>query len=353
MSILFAGSLKHPMYRQRGMGLVEMMIALLIGAFLLTGALQIFINSRQTNRMQENLSRLQENGRFAMEFISRDIRMAGYMGCATLGAVTPVIDAQPQNPNPNPSIASFTNLNAITGANNIANNWSSSACSASNECVVNTDAVTVQYVGSCGGYLVGNMGTDNANIQIPADNTCDAQQYDTLLISDCDAADVFIATTASSGSGVQTISHAANQNTSPKLSKVYGPDAELFTLHSYSYFVRTGAAGRPALWRLDNTQAVVDGTNPVELLEDIENVQILYGEDTDADGTPNYYVAADEVNDITKVVSLRIQVLASTRDDKLAMSPRSYAFNGSTVTPADRRLRRVFTATLAVRNRLN
>ncbi len=79
---------------QTGMTLIEIMIALLIGAFLLGGVLQIFINSKQTYRMQENLSRLQENGRFAMEFLARDIRMAGYWGCISpLPAVTEVTGA--------------------------------------------------------------------------------------------------------------------------------------------------------------------------------------------------------------------------------------------------------------------
>jgi type IV pilus assembly protein PilW len=68
---------------QTGLSLIEIMIALLIGAFLLGGVLQIFIGSKQTSRMQGNLSRLQENGRFALDFIGRDIRMAGYWGCLT------------------------------------------------------------------------------------------------------------------------------------------------------------------------------------------------------------------------------------------------------------------------------
>src|SRR5690606_26200737 len=67
--------------RQQGMTLIEIMIALLIGAFLLGGVLQIFINSKQTYRMQEGLSRMQENGRFAMEFLEHDLRMAGFWGC--------------------------------------------------------------------------------------------------------------------------------------------------------------------------------------------------------------------------------------------------------------------------------
>ena len=66
---------------QSGLSLIEIMIALLIGAFLLGGVIQIFIGSKQTYRMQQNLSRLQENGRFAMSFLAKDIRMSGYWSC--------------------------------------------------------------------------------------------------------------------------------------------------------------------------------------------------------------------------------------------------------------------------------
>jgi type IV pilus assembly protein PilW len=66
---------------QQGLTLIEILIALLLGAFLIGGVLEIFVNSRETNRMQEALSRLQENARFAMEFIGRDLRMAGYSFC--------------------------------------------------------------------------------------------------------------------------------------------------------------------------------------------------------------------------------------------------------------------------------
>jgi|APLak6261669570_1056073.scaffolds.fasta_scaffold00084_7 type IV pilus assembly protein PilW len=354
MSILPIVGRQQPLHRQTGMTLVEIMIALLIGAFLLGGVLQIFINTRQSYRMQENLSRLQENGRFAMEFISRDLRMAGYMGCASLGSLTPNFIATPQNPpNSNPAVNPLTALTAIVGSNNIANNWSTAACSASNQCVANTDAVTIQYGGSCDGYLTGNMGTNNANIQISAANTCNIKQYDTVLISDCSAADVFIDTSNDVPNAVkQTIAHAQNQNSDNKLSKVYGPDAEVFVFRTYSYFIRTGASGQPALWRLNNSKAA-DATNPVELLEGIENIQILYGEDTDADGAANYYVPANSVVNLANVISMRINVLVVTPDDNIASQPRAYTFNGTTTTPTDRRLRRVFTSTLAVRNRLN
>jgi len=69
------------MNKQSGISLIEIMIALLIGLFLLGGILQMFSASQQTYRMQSNLARLQENGRFALDFLARDIRMAGYWGC--------------------------------------------------------------------------------------------------------------------------------------------------------------------------------------------------------------------------------------------------------------------------------
>ena len=55
---------------QRGFTLIELMIAMLIGVFLMAGIIQIFISAKQGYRLQENLSRLQENGRFAMDFLA-------------------------------------------------------------------------------------------------------------------------------------------------------------------------------------------------------------------------------------------------------------------------------------------
>ena len=67
--------------KQSGFSLVELMISLILGIFITGGMLQLFVNSNQSYRVQENISRLQENGRFAMDFISKDIRAADYWGC--------------------------------------------------------------------------------------------------------------------------------------------------------------------------------------------------------------------------------------------------------------------------------
>ena len=57
------------------------MIALVIG-LLATGAmLKVYVDSSRLYRFNESLARIQENGRFGLEFIRRDARMAGFWGC--------------------------------------------------------------------------------------------------------------------------------------------------------------------------------------------------------------------------------------------------------------------------------
>ncbi len=65
----------------RGFSLVELMVALVIGLVISIGVVQIFGATRATYQLDESLARAQENGRFALEFLTQDIRHAGYAGC--------------------------------------------------------------------------------------------------------------------------------------------------------------------------------------------------------------------------------------------------------------------------------
>ncbi len=59
------------------------MIALAIGSFLMIGALTVFMHSRTTFRVNDSISRLQENARFILDVIEPDVRMASYFGLTT------------------------------------------------------------------------------------------------------------------------------------------------------------------------------------------------------------------------------------------------------------------------------
>ncbi len=66
-------------HKQQGLSLVELMVALTLGMVLMAGFLQIFMSVRSTYAANEASSRLQENGRFALDFLTRHARLAGYI----------------------------------------------------------------------------------------------------------------------------------------------------------------------------------------------------------------------------------------------------------------------------------
>ena len=64
-------------HSQLGLSMIELMVAITIGLILSAGIIQIFSNSKNTYRVEESLSRVQESGRLALDFIANDVRMAG------------------------------------------------------------------------------------------------------------------------------------------------------------------------------------------------------------------------------------------------------------------------------------
>lgn len=80
--------------RQRGLTLIELMIAMLIGLFLLLGTLTVFQQSRSNYRVSDSIARLQENTRFMLDVIEPDLRLAQFWGrSAEPGLIDDIIPA--------------------------------------------------------------------------------------------------------------------------------------------------------------------------------------------------------------------------------------------------------------------
>jgi len=340
-------------FRQSGVSLVEILVALVLSLVLLAGVGQIYLGSKQTYRVQDGQSRLQENGRYALELLTHDIREVGYQGCRQIGTPTPpkIIANAPGN--------TFAQATVITGNEGpTTGGWSPNLAlpgTLNATVMAGTDVVAIQFASSCGGAPI-SAATTNTSVTIPATNTCNLGAGDTLLLSDCQSVDVFRADTATA----TTVTVTGANNSPGNLSKAYSPltAAELMRFNSYTYFIRLGASGEePALWRLDNTSAAIVN-NPVELVEGIENMQILYGVDTDSDRAPNQFVTADVVDAAvwwTQVVSVRVTLTARSvgekGSDNLTSAPNAPRFYNGNANYVDRRLLRNFSATISLRNR--
>ena len=72
--------LRNKMRKQAGLTMIELMVALAIGSFLIIGAVQIYTQSRQAFVVNESIARVQETAQFAMDTIEADLRMASNWG---------------------------------------------------------------------------------------------------------------------------------------------------------------------------------------------------------------------------------------------------------------------------------
>lgn len=334
--------------KQRGMTLVEIMIALGISVILLTGVLQIFQSSKISYRTLEASARVQENGRFAISFMTEDLRMAGYTGCYTGTA------ANIESLLNTPTAYGWDYATPLQG-----NEWNGGGWTPALDPLIagqvlnNTDVFVTRSLATNGIPLVAPF-TDAAGLFVnPATNNIN--NGDILMVTDCNKASIFQVTNQQIvGFGVDIVHSAAvgwvpgNTGPLPLLANNYAADAQVARLQTNVYYIGTGATGTPALFR---RSLIANGTLPAqELIEDVENMQVLYGEDTDNDSIANRYVSANNVANMSNVVSVRVGLLLRSADN-IASTPQTYTFNGITTLATDLRIRRVFSTTVKLRNR--
>ena len=327
--------------RQHGVTLVELMVALALGLLITVAMLKVYVDASRMYRFNEGLARVQENGRFALEFIRRDARVAGFWGCYSDAPLTNQISATSD---------AWLDVAAghITGTNDDGLN--------------SADSITFRSATGSGTLVNTTMTAISGDVSV--DSVATITSGMPVLISDCNNGDIFQVT----GISGTSLAHAAgtNTNTSANLSKAYASGSRVYQAQQSTFCIAPGAdPSQPSLRRLINpTSGQTCASNGDELIEGVENLQILYGEDTDADsdgangdGTANRYVAIDEENlDPDRIVSVRLSVLARSLNNNLTTTPSPYTYppwvNPPTLTtPADKRLRKVFTTTITLRNK--
>jgi type IV pilus assembly protein PilW len=252
--------------QQRGISLVEIMVALLLSLVLSAGVLEIYLSSKQSYRAQEGYSRLQENARFAIETLAHYIRFTGYK----LSPADTNDAAFALTTNPSPIFALGQVLAGSDGGGS------------------NSDSITFRY-------------------------------KDDDLLGDCG--------TPPSGAGAQS-----------ERIVTFAIDAD----NELSCTVYVDGA------LTHNNQPLVEG---------VENMQILYGIDTDNDGSANQYVIASDVPAWSAVSSVRVSLLLSTLQAvSTEADTRSYDLLGTAVAApaanAGSRFwrRHRFTTTISLRN---
>ena len=386
---------KNRCNRFRGFSLVELMVAITIGAIILAGAVTLFVNNRDTYKTTNALSRLQETARYALGMMVKDIRMAGYFGCADrLDTVTLNV--------PVGTVGELWDFNLDTGAGNLVppvegfeaalpgNNFMPSGFAVAvgadgpgGQVLAGTDAITVRYAGGTMAdvapangtldFLVTTDAANGANSTITVDSTTGFALNQVAVITDCGGSDIFQINAPTTTNTVQAndLFRGYNAASFPMIAPYVG----------VRYYIGDNGRGPggevyPSLYRTIITPpdptvfvpAPPTETNQ-ELFEGVEQMQILYGVDTNGNGNPNSYVRAGDAplnaaspGSWANVVSVRLSILVRTIDqhgraDVANVDTNTYTLNDhdGVLFPQfdpvdDRRRRRVFTTTVMVRN---
>ncbi len=333
-----------------GFTLVEIMVAIAVSGTLITIILQIFLSNRLTYNTIDALSEIQEDARIAVIFLSRDARQLSHQGCSSSSNIALV-----NNVDLNGDSVADDISNSYDDSKQVLSNNNASSLSIDGKAVIaGSDTIRFQYGNSCGGQLVSNMNSDADSIKISDQNQCSLSANDLFMITDCQSADIVATASASDSSGVTTIGHGT-KNISTKLSKRYLDNAEVLLLRSNHYYLSNNADGIVSLMRFD-------GTNSIELVTGVENMQILLGEDTNNNGVANRYLVAGTPSlQMSRVVNLQISLLLSTTDEVASKSLPTLVYppapfnagSGSTYTPSDKKIYKVFNMNIALRNQLN
>ncbi|TNC97304.1 MAG: hypothetical protein FD121_895 [Gallionellaceae bacterium] len=309
--------------RASGFSLIEMMISITIGLMIIAGLVGVLTSNARNSKSNDKTAELQGNGRYALDHLRRELRMAGYRGFTWAEPATP------------------------------------------------TGAITVTGVTECGGANSGfiqniRQGIWGANDSNPYSTNCLNGTYlrgDVLVMRRVAGAPV-ASDCAANPTGVSTLymrsTYAAGmvyQGTTPPTNIVGAPCGD-FPLVEYVYYIGN-----------DDTDATVPALRRVALFTDgslqdemvvtgVEHFQVQFARAT-TDGNARYYDADGIVGtstDLTKtewddVNSVRIWMLA--RNSKVEAgynNSQTYALGDANYTVNDSFRRQVFTAVVQLRN---
>jgi type IV pilus assembly protein PilW len=341
----------------RGTTLVELMVGMAVGLFVVLVAVAIFISTRMLHTVGSASTRMSENARLAMDILQTDLRNASFVGCRPLLNDSPVIvllagDGGFLSTGPGMQGRRGTGTSfspALTGP--------LAALPAASAPLPTSDIISVRVAADMAGLgIVASMASTLAAPQVAASSpTNTLQSGDIVLIASCKASSMFQVTEANpAATGVLT--HGLGGpfvpgNATDDLQQRFRSDATVYKMETRHYYVApsTLRPGTNSLWRL-----IVPGTAPAEeVASGVDRLLITYGIDGGAAaGQQNvdHYASADGVTAWDRVVAVRLQMLVATAKDNVTRSTQSVDFAGSSVAFTDRRLRSTLTEVVTVRN---
>jgi type IV pilus assembly protein PilW len=296
--------------KDQGFTLLELLIALGLSTFILSGVYLFFSSQSRAYLTQQSLIQAQEAGQVAVNMLRDRLRQAGGLGCSSWRPSLPVyMQAQ--------SLAEWLPQNAskvIYGYQANEFSWQPSLPSyLANHVRAGTDVLVVHHAYVESANLLQNMANAQATVVLPAH--LNLQVGDALVIADCEQADIIQISGLTRQNDQWLVAHQPPYNKSSALSKNYNQDAEVSVLQNAAYYI--GDTGRQNA-KGDAVYALYQFTGQhQELIEGVSDLQIEYGVDYNADGAVDTIMSSAEINSgVLRSVILMLQTDADSLSKK-------------------------------------
>lgn len=310
----------HIPRRITGTTLIELMIAMTIGLFILGATATVYLNSRQVQRTNEQMARLQENARLVLHWIAEDLQMAGGVGNNSNPSM---IDGRAGTASQLGSIGAPSG-----GVADCDDRW---YIDTAEIIEIGNDAL-LPYSGTCLSSVNSNYvdGTDviaikrasGADIPVADAENAGGPHANWLLVrTDPLRGEFFIGGTAAPGSFEPA------------------PESTIRRWLAHIYAIRRNpdpnAGGLPELNRINLGSG--PGFRRRVLAEGVQDLQIQYGVDRTNDGSPDLYLEPGTENAGDRIVAARVWVLVRSLEPERDYddSVNTYTYASKTYTPGD------------------
>ena len=261
--------------RQTGLSLIELMVSMTLGLIVLSGVLVVFVNTSAARNEVERTTRQIENGRYASELLTEDLRLAGFYGRFDPSSIA-APGALPANPC-SLAVADWKSWIPVHIQGYDATSFTSADCELTNY-KTGTDIVVIRRTRTC-----------TANTTTCTPDVTTGTPYMQVSLCATQATNHALALQPSAGTA------PFDMMTKTCDAATLAPKREYYV---HIYYIATDNGRGSSIPTLKRLELVRDPSNTasakwdlVPLVEGIENLQFLYGVDTNNDGVPDEYVA--------------------------------------------------------------
>lgn len=374
MSTQSLRDLAFPNRPQAGFSVVELLVSLVISMAVIAGAIQIVASSKRSFMDQDEVTFIQNNARYALDLLSRDIRMAGYMGC------TGQDSAQVAN-SINDDAGGFVSMHGLQGFDGSTIN--TFPISYRNDATAGRDSIMIRRASGEGELSINGHNPAAATIHLWGQHNY--ARGSTLVIADASCRNVGLFQVSGPNSApanhiVHNTGSVTNNCTkiikgnftcTPTCQAVscggygvatggYGAGSKVMSFVAHAYYVGESSVvpGMPALKRQAFIANGPPNTQSEEIALGVEDMQLLYGVDSTGDGAVDHFRTAAQMDlngdgvvshqEWDQVLSVKITLVF--RSQQPAM-PEAQQKTLAGKDYNDRYIRQVVNSTVRVRNR--